>query len=1059
MKNLKKVLALVVVFSMMLGTVAFAAFPDVAEDADYANAVDTLAALGIVSGDDQGNFNPDNTITRAEFTKMVCEMQGIKGDASKGATIFTDVAADHWASGYINMATGMGIINGMGDGTFAPSSPVTYEQAIKMIVVALGYEPMAADRGGYPTGYLAAAQASGLTKGIKAPAQADAAIRSLIAELVCNALDVPMMQQTGFGSDKKFEVMDGNPDSEERITLLSSKFDVVKVSGVVVATEFDAIESAGKAAEGEVKIKFDNNFKSTNEDFDISADPFCKTISAEIGETNAADFFGKRVIAFIAEEGRNDYAVIAIVEEDGKNETLEISGADIDEIVVSGDPDVIKYWESEDARRPEEIEVKEGASVIWNGCVNVVGHAINDLNNDVLNITFVDWDANGVYDLIIVEEYANFVVDEIDADIYSLTSLAGDELVLDPDDDYVITIVDAKGNKVDFADIKEGDVLAVITDDIGGFDGADFKNVTVLGESKVEGLVRAAGDGKYTIGDEVYEVDANAYNKTKVKLGAEGTFYIGIAGTIVAFDGTTAAAGNYAIILDVEAGATNWNATQVKVLNKDGEVVIYDLADEVKVKNNAGTDSKFAADEAIADTYFDGTAWAWDGADKTLEEILDGINGSKTPADADIIKNFVQIKVNADNEIYEIAPASANTFSEHDYATKEYRASSMRFGDYGKFDNNTVIFSINDNDIEKSKIITTSALVDEATYTLAGFDKESGVYGAAIILDGGNSLSGSVAGMAVVTSKSITTDADGVDAVALTVVADGSDEAKDVLVTIDTLVDNDYNASTDARDLAGDMTVGSLLLYTADDAGVATIIASIADIENGAYSFNLKNGVDATYGKTTFMYGVTNGEFTNTLDTTDGVIDITSATNKYRYNNATSKAKVVVGNFKGGNVVTPKNGVGNLVFARLVDGDVIDLISIDKQVNIVDVNFFADAADANAKVGKSDSEDNTIVVQYSEDLLVDEYLYLQIKKGSEVAGIWFQPPTGSEFAYCSFENAGAWEVPGTLVTGSAPAAGDYTVTFYAVKEGTVYAASAPAADKLIKLYEGTITIE
>ena len=933
MKNLKKVLALVVVFSMMLGTVAFAAFPDVAEDADYANAVNTLAALNIVGGDDQGNFNPDNTITRAEFTKMVCEMQGIKGDASKGATIFTDVAADHWASGYINMATGMGIINGMGDGTFAPSAPVTYEQAIKMIVVALGYEPMAADRGGYPTGYLTAAQASGLTKGIKAPAQTDAAVRSLIAELVCNALDVPMMQQTGFGTDKKFEVMDGASDGEDRITLLSSKFDVVKVAGVVSATEFDALDSClgddgiSKAAEGEVKITFDDNFKSTNPDFELEDRDDVITIAAEIGDTNAADFFGKRVIAFIAEDGK-DYVVIAIVEEDGKNETLKIAGKDIDNI--DDVENIIYYWEDEDARAAEEAEITAGASIIWNN--KVVDAELADLDNDALSITLVDWDAKDGFDLIVVEQYAHFVVEEIDADIYTLTSMEGEnEIVLDPEnEDLAYTIVDKNGNAIDFDDIKTGDVLAVITDDIGGFDADEFINIIDLGANTIEGTVRATGDGKFTIGDEAYERDVHVAGDT-IRLGSEGIFYLGIAGQIVAFDGTTSA-GNYAIILGTEA-ATRYSKAQISVLNKDGDVVIYNVAKDLKLVNGDEND-KFANDEEIPADYFAGDWAAYNGL--KVADILDAFNDMDVDDDASIAMNFVQIKVNGSDEIYEIAAAGeADTFSKDEIEEDvRYRATSMRFVDYGKIDDSTVIFAINKNDIEKSKILTASALIDDAEYTLAGFGEEENIFGAAIIFNGGDSLAGSVNGMAVVTNKAYTVDANDVDAIELTVVVDGSEEAKTILVTEDTLTDREYNADADAYELADDMTVGSLLLYTADDAGVATVIASIANFNGTSYDFVIDE--NASYGpdsnKTKFVYGITNENLSNDLNTTDGRIDIKADTNKYRLNNSGLKDKVVVGSFKGGNVKTPTDDEGNYIVARIVDDEVVDIISIDARV-------------------------------------------------------------------------------------------------------------------------------
>ena len=61
MKNLKKVLALVVALTMVLGTVSFAAFTDVAEDSNVYTAVQTLSSLSILNGYEDGSFGPEKT--------------------------------------------------------------------------------------------------------------------------------------------------------------------------------------------------------------------------------------------------------------------------------------------------------------------------------------------------------------------------------------------------------------------------------------------------------------------------------------------------------------------------------------------------------------------------------------------------------------------------------------------------------------------------------------------------------------------------------------------------------------------------------------------------------------------------------------------------------------------------------------------------------------------------------------------------------------------------------------------------------------------------------------
>lgn len=134
-----------------------ASFPDVDKNAGYAEAVEYLADIGIFSGDENGNFNPDKTVTRAEMAVIICKMLRETEDLNKANT-FTDVPQEHWANSYVARAAELGIISGYGDGTFGPGDAVTYEQAVTMIIRALGLEDEANEYGGYPHGYLASAQ-------------------------------------------------------------------------------------------------------------------------------------------------------------------------------------------------------------------------------------------------------------------------------------------------------------------------------------------------------------------------------------------------------------------------------------------------------------------------------------------------------------------------------------------------------------------------------------------------------------------------------------------------------------------------------------------------------------------------------------------------------------------------------------------------------------------------------------------------------------------------------------------------------------------------------------
>ena len=118
MRKMKKFLSLLLVvafaLSIMIPTASAAQFSDVDSTYRYYNAVENLAALNIINGMGDGTFAPDKTVKRSEFAKIVCIGIVKTGEVAPTAgSGFTDVAADHWASGYIKVAAAAGIINGM----------------------------------------------------------------------------------------------------------------------------------------------------------------------------------------------------------------------------------------------------------------------------------------------------------------------------------------------------------------------------------------------------------------------------------------------------------------------------------------------------------------------------------------------------------------------------------------------------------------------------------------------------------------------------------------------------------------------------------------------------------------------------------------------------------------------------------------------------------------------------------------------------------------------------------------------------------------------------------
>ncbi len=201
---MKKIIALTIVLIMAVTSTVFA---------DLKAAQEDLTKNGIIT-----DYTLEN-INRGEAAKIIATMLGHQ-KLDRADTVFSDVPSEYWASGYIDFANQNGIINGNGDGTFAPEEKVTNEQMVKMLVCALGYEPKV--RGEYPVAHFMTASEIGIISGLDLVGT-DIAKREDVAVMVHNAMDVPIMVQMSFGSFSQYAIMDGTAGTN-LITLRSKLY-------------------------------------------------------------------------------------------------------------------------------------------------------------------------------------------------------------------------------------------------------------------------------------------------------------------------------------------------------------------------------------------------------------------------------------------------------------------------------------------------------------------------------------------------------------------------------------------------------------------------------------------------------------------------------------------------------------------------------------------------------------------------------------------------------------------------------------------------------------------
>ena len=193
---------------------AGAAFTDSADIKVDADVVDTLVSLGIVEGFEDGSFQPNGTVTRAQMAKMIYVLRTGNSDASAyndEKSSFTDING-HWARGYIKYCQSLGIIAGKSNTKFVPNEKVSAQEAAKMLLVTLGYNAQKAGLVG--TGWAsktnALADEAGLLEDVNTSFTA-ACPRQYAAQLIYNAIDAKTVvlrdgeytDQTAMGVDNK----------------------------------------------------------------------------------------------------------------------------------------------------------------------------------------------------------------------------------------------------------------------------------------------------------------------------------------------------------------------------------------------------------------------------------------------------------------------------------------------------------------------------------------------------------------------------------------------------------------------------------------------------------------------------------------------------------------------------------------------------------------------------------------------------------------------------------------------------------------------------------------
>ena len=970
MKNLKRALAVLVVVTMMISTVAFASFSDVKDGTSVANAVNVGVGLNLFKGYEDGTFKAEGDITRAEFAAIVVRALGQEAQANgaKSATSFTDVKADHWAAGYINIVTRLGVVNGYGDGTFGPEDKVLYEQAIKMIVVALGYTP-AIGAAGYPVGYLTKAGELGITSGV-AGSNGVAANRGTVAQLVFNALDVPLMQQTGYGTNLDYVVQDGF-NATTRKTLMSEYLDVVKLQVMVVS--YEAVTSTTKNA-NDVKVNILNDYKTKySEEFGKNtAGNYPTNYSLDAGTSGIGALVGTKAFAYVSyDDSSSDTPVVVFATKDtSKSDEITIKASDIETVTTAAGVTTVEYWANDTDKKTTKATYKQTATNVYeNGVVNSSPTALTSVYGDV---TFAKYNTSTTedYDTVFITNYTNVVVDSISERNFKLSAKNASSISFDPDDSTVkSTLYDSKGVEMKWTDLKEWDVVSCKI-----INGTKKVTIGTLVGNKVTGKITEVetntntAKNKFTIDGKVYEIDSKI--KNQLALEDEGIFFLDIMGNICYYDTTAALNTNYAYIFKTSYDSTSIDGrTEVKLFSKKGEFVTLKTASKVKLDgvSNIETatlknDNKYTKTTTVTCTSATASSSVVTYDTKATNKAIGIVSTIANPVVypytiATTVYNsvdagqFITYDVNSSNEITKIDRANIANLGKVDVkgvfakygsaqsvtrpvvpatvpattvTTKESvytEASKTLTTDYSKVfvTDKTVIMVAPANSIEEDdyELVNVASISDDQVYEDATFynvnaNREVG----AVLVNKAVTVQSATTGIAAVTGSS-----------------SGTNTAGDTIVKIKAMQNGSATTLNGDVNFTNTYAVGTAIIPVLNIKGEvksATVLAVPSDAANSV-TFTATNS-----GKVVYYAGLVTERNTNTLTTSGGDITVPGTANVYIYDERSSSTNRItsggVADFdakldSNTGVTTYDNNVSKVyAIAREYDGKIVDVM-------------------------------------------------------------------------------------------------------------------------------------
>lgn len=462
---------------------------------------------------------------------------------------------------------------------YGETRPVTYEEAIKHLVSALGYEPMVKNEN-----YLAVAGKIRLMDnaanagGISGPVT-----KGTLAKLLYNALYTDVMIQTVYGNTPDYSV-------EKGVTLLAEKFQVFKVEGMITAVEGLNLYSTVLPQKGEIYID---------------------KVPYEAGDVDTNGLIGYRINGYakIVE----DKSHLIYLEVDYSDDMLEISTSDIRQLT----PNKLTY-KSPKTGKTKTVSLNSVEAVLL-GANHIDKSKLSTelINENDGTVVLSREKGDNEYTSVVIRTYKDIVVDRVDSlskrIIFKDGFILGDSkyISFEEDDDRIITVI-KNGTEIPVEEIKSSDVISIMCN--------NSKNYIyiIVSNEKISGMVSAInmqyGDRKVvTINDKEYNLSSSFYkiltsgsDYANLAFKEEGQFLLNFKGDIVSYRETKAVY-SYAIMTKYHVEKGLDPKVSVRLFCEDGVWRNYAIAKKATIDGEQNVEtrtSRFDANNYFSSQYF-----------------------------------------------------------------------------------------------------------------------------------------------------------------------------------------------------------------------------------------------------------------------------------------------------------------------------------------------------------------------------------------------------------------------------------------------------------------------